>query len=115
MGYYMNSKIVTICITLFFLLSLIISFARATPLLDDELQIKKTAPVFLNSRQSKNEKGNLYRNKLKRNRMKNIDARRFSAMLPKGYVPPSGSSRCHNVYRNSVTFFCDLSAEIREP
>ncbi|XP_019189272.1 PREDICTED: uncharacterized protein LOC109183671 [Ipomoea nil] len=36
-------------------------------------------------------------------------ARAFSAMLPKGFVPPSGSSPCHNTYPNSVTFFCDLS------
>lgn len=34
--------------------------------------------------------------------------RTFSAMLPKGFVPPSGSSPCHNQYPNSVTFFCDL-------
>nr|GLL30217.1 hypothetical protein MIMGU_mgv11b022189mg [Ipomoea trifida] len=32
-------------------------------------------------------------------------ARAFSAMLPKGFVPPSGSSPCHNTYPNSVTFF----------
>ncbi|OIT36466.1 hypothetical protein A4A49_55212 [Nicotiana attenuata] len=36
-------------------------------------------------------------------------SRSFSAMLPKGFVPPSGNSPCHNTYPNSVTFFCDLS------
>nr|GMD09745.1 Proteasome subunit alpha type-5 [Ipomoea batatas] len=50
-------------------------------------------------------------------------ARAFSAMLPKGFVPPSGSSPCHNTYPNSVTFFCNddalhlflvLSGELKE-
>ncbi|KAL3376880.1 hypothetical protein AABB24_003348 [Solanum stoloniferum] len=35
--------------------------------------------------------------------------RTYTAMLPKGYVPPSGSSPCHNTYPNSVTFFCHFS------
>ncbi|MCD7449119.1 hypothetical protein HAX54_049481 [Datura stramonium] len=34
--------------------------------------------------------------------------RTYSAMLPKGFVPPSGSSPCHNTYPNSITFFCHL-------
>lgn len=33
----------------------------------------------------------------------------YRAMLPKGFVPPSGSSPCHNTYPNSVTFFCHFS------
>lgn len=33
----------------------------------------------------------------------------FSVMLPKGFVPPSGSSPCHNGNPNSVVFFCDLA------
>ncbi|KAK4399353.1 hypothetical protein Sango_1410800 [Sesamum angolense] len=96
-------------------------------------RIKNSAPhhqLFLNSnnspRKNKNEKGNYdhdlsstsKNNKhiMKRKRINNLDARRFSAMLPKGYVPPSGSSPCHNVYPNSVTFFCDLSDhQIRQP
>ncbi|CAA0823718.1 Unknown protein [Striga hermonthica] len=42
--------------------------------------------------------------------------RRFSAMLPKGYVPPSDSSPCHNLYPNSVAFFCHLSSpKVRGP
>lgn len=41
--------------------------------------------------------------------------RTYSAMLPKGYVPPSGSSPCHNTYPNSVTFFCHLSTTNKLP
>lgn len=41
---------------------------------------------------------------------KNFDTRTFSAMLPKGFVPPSGSSPCHNEYPSSITFFCHLSS-----
>lgn len=33
----------------------------------------------------------------------------FSAMLPKGNVPPSGSSSCHNDYPNSVASICTFS------
>ncbi|KAI3466822.1 hypothetical protein Pfo_023485 [Paulownia fortunei] len=125
---YDTKKISSACIFLFFLIPLIISFACPTPSLDklqasasvsktefQVFQIKKTdLPIFLNSnekgRRNKNEKG-LYRNTMKRKRTKNLNTRPFTAMLPKGYVPPSGSSPCHNVYPNSVTFFCGLSAE----
>ena len=34
----------------------------------------------------------------------------FSAMLPKGFVPPSGSSPCHNENPEFVAFYCHLSA-----
>ncbi|KAD3068863.1 hypothetical protein E3N88_36743 [Mikania micrantha] len=37
------------------------------------------------------------------------DDRVFSAMLPKGDVPPSGSSSCHNDYPNSVASICTFS------
>lgn len=39
------------------------------------------------------------------------DSQRFSVMLPKGYVPPSGSSPCHNDQPNTVSssFHCHLS------
>ncbi|KAI3741595.1 hypothetical protein L1987_59269 [Smallanthus sonchifolius] len=37
------------------------------------------------------------------------DNRVFSAMLPKGNVPPSGSSSCHNDYPNSVASICTFS------
>ncbi|CAG7886943.1 unnamed protein product [Brassica rapa] len=36
----------------------------------------------------------------------------FSVMLPKGFVPPSGSSPCHNQNPDSAsTLFCDLSKQ----
>lgn len=36
----------------------------------------------------------------------------FSVMLPKGFVPPSGSSPCHNQNPNSATTLsCDLSTQ----
>ncbi|KAF3658629.1 putative agamous-like MADS-box protein AGL62-like [Capsicum annuum] len=41
--------------------------------------------------------------------------RTYSAMLPKGFVPPSGSSPCHNTYPNSVAFFCQLSTTPKLP
>ncbi|XP_059436461.1 uncharacterized protein LOC132169445 [Corylus avellana] len=46
------------------------------------------------------------RKKMKKNRIK--AARPFSVMLPKGFVPPSGSSPCHNEYPTSVSY-CELS------
>ncbi|KAL4563442.1 hypothetical protein LXL04_027484 [Taraxacum kok-saghyz] len=61
----------------------------------------------------------LFTNKKKKRSetMKNIkneyevdwDNRVFSAMLPKGNVPPSGSSSCHNEYPDSVASLCVLS------
>lgn len=38
-------------------------------------------------------------------------SRPFSAMLPKGFVPPSGSSPCHNDQPNSLSssFHCHIS------
>ncbi|KAH6793097.1 hypothetical protein C2S52_003574 [Perilla frutescens var. hirtella] len=78
-----------------------------------DFQIKKTDPVFFNKRNGK--RNIVLRKRFKRDRMA-ADARRFSAMLPKGYVPPSGSSPCHNVYPNSVSFFCDFSThEMHKP
>ncbi|KAG8385291.1 hypothetical protein BUALT_Bualt03G0026700 [Buddleja alternifolia] len=133
----------SIFISIFFLLSLIVSFACPTSLLDhdnapavskttdfqaDRFKIKKSSPVlpvFLNSNhQNKNDdqkSSNLYTKRFmnrKRSMNKFEEASRrttFAAMLPKGYVPPSGSSPCHNVYPNSVAFFCDFSAETRQP
>lgn len=113
----------TIFISLLFLLSFIFSFVRPTttpavllqPSHDlQSFQIKNA--VFLNTNDKPNNlhrKKKLLTKKKKRLIMNNNldDERRFSAMLPKGYVPPSGSSPCHNVYPNSVTFFCDLSAQ----
>ncbi|PIN20279.1 hypothetical protein CDL12_07042 [Handroanthus impetiginosus] len=122
MDYYCNRKIFIIYIFLFILLSVIISFACPTPSLDQNLktpselihtsQMKKT-PVFLNG----NGKG-LYRrsSRMKRKKTKNLsNTRPFYAMLPKGYVPPSGSSPCHNAYPNSVAFFCGFSGQRYQP
>lgn len=54
--------------------------------------------------------------KLKNNRGKrSSDRRTYTAMLPKGFVPPSGSSPCHNTYPNSITFFCHLSNNNKSP
>ncbi|KAK7412581.1 hypothetical protein VNO78_04054 [Psophocarpus tetragonolobus] len=41
----------------------------------------------------------------------------FSVMLPKGFVPPSGSSPCHNDQPNSMSssFHCHLSATAQQP
>ncbi|KAI4370974.1 hypothetical protein MLD38_019259 [Melastoma candidum] len=36
--------------------------------------------------------------------------RQFSVMLPKGLVPPSSLSLCHNGYPDSITAHCELSS-----
>ncbi|KAL5989959.1 hypothetical protein ACLOJK_010854 [Asimina triloba] len=53
--------------------------------------------------------GNAFRKRKKK--MRDIDPRSFSAMLPKGFVPPSGSSPCHNdaPESESIDFYCDYS------
>ncbi|KAL5771974.1 hypothetical protein ACOSP7_011581 [Xanthoceras sorbifolium] len=83
------------------------------------LYVKKTRPFFLNEQELNN---NNVKNKRKmmmmmkkyysKNTMKNkyyFKTRPFSVMLPKGFVPPSGSSPCHNTNPDSVAFYCDLS------
>ncbi|KAI4295429.1 hypothetical protein L6164_035488 [Bauhinia variegata] len=40
----------------------------------------------------------------------NLNSRPFSVMLPKGFIPPSGSSPCHNMHPISLSFHCHLSA-----
>ncbi|KAL6546388.1 hypothetical protein OROMI_022109 [Orobanche minor] len=128
-----NSKIFTIIIFLFSLLSLIIISFASSPAVSSSLFINdhrqpQTSPpddkyyhgfrirrMTKETFPNKNHGGETILRKNKSETTKNnnnIDARRFSAMLPKGYVPPSGSSPCHNLYPNSVTFFC---AEVREP
>ncbi|KAL2473754.1 hypothetical protein Fot_49530 [Forsythia ovata] len=80
-----------------------------------KFDVENSTPFFLNKqgRQNNKEKG-LNRKKMKKMKIKNFNAKPFLVMLPKGFVPPSGSSPCHNMYPNSVTFFCDLSTE-RQP
>ncbi|WOL14159.1 hypothetical protein Cni_G22939 [Canna indica] len=36
-----------------------------------------------------------------------LGARSFSAMMPRGFVPPSDSSWCHNEAPRAVGFFCE--------
>lgn len=77
--------------------------------------LKNTDPKLL-SRQERIKKRKMNRSKNKKHRkkkmVKNLKSRpNFSAMLPKGIVPPSGSSPCHNDQPNSVSFFhCHLTA-----
>lgn len=44
------------------------------------------------------------------NNKKNDKGSAFSVMLPKGFVPPSGSSPCHNEnpQSSSLAFYCHL-------
>lgn len=63
---------------------------------------KKTRPFFINNQE---------RYKKRKKNTKNLTSRPapFSVMLPKGFVPPSGSSPCHNMKPDLVAFYCDLS------
>ncbi|CAK8530911.1 unnamed protein product [Lathyrus sativus] len=58
---------------------------------------------------NKNKKHRKHRKKIVKNMMKS-PPRAFSVMLPKGFVPPSGSSPCHNDQPNSMSFHCHLSS-----
>lgn len=73
--------------------------------------IKKTSPYFLKNKQAA--QWRRYKKLMKKKRMEyiKIDTRAFTTMLPKGFVPPSGSSPCHNDFPNSITFFCHLSSQ----
>jgi hypothetical protein len=74
-----------------------------------ELYLKNTNTFFLNKEDLSNSKKKRTKKKMtRRKKMKNRKTKPFSVMLPKGFVPPSGSSPCHNEYPNSVTY-CDLS------
>uniref|UniRef100_UPI0005CB318A uncharacterized protein LOC105350757 n=1 Tax=Fragaria vesca subsp. vesca TaxID=101020 RepID=UPI0005CB318A len=75
--------------------------------------VKNTTPFLLGRQQrrlTKNHKkraGNRYKNPTTK-KFKNNDGP-FSVMLPKGFVPPSGSSPCHNGNPNAVVVYCDLA------
>lgn len=94
------------------------------------LRIKNTTPFFLNKPEDRYQvldKKKIRRRKTtKRRKMYKKDkyyfrstststTRPFSVMLPKGFVPPSGSSPCHNDKPDSSssadrgTLFCGLS------
>jgi hypothetical protein len=60
-------------------------------------------------KQSKQRKQRTHRKKMVKNKM--VSPKPFSVMLPKGFVPPSGSSPCHNDQPNSVnSFHCYLAS-----
>ncbi|XP_021834213.1 uncharacterized protein LOC110774003 [Prunus avium] len=80
--------------------------------------IKNTTPFPLDKQDQLSKKHRKMRHKQKKRRKKtnnNFKSRPFSVMLPKGFVPPSGSSPCHNGYPNSVVFFCDLAPTTAKP
>ncbi|CAA3015848.1 Hypothetical predicted protein [Olea europaea subsp. europaea] len=126
-----NHKTLKVCICLLLILALMVSITYPSRLLERETQltapppvaqpakyrkfyVKYSTPSFLNKegRQNKKDMG-LNRKKMKRKKIKNFNANPFLVMLPKGSVPPSGSSPCHNLYPNSDTVFCALSTERR--
>lgn len=130
-----SKKIFITCISLLIVLSVIIPYAYSTtPMPYDKLpdpipqgsesknqitslHIKDRKTIFPNNNEmgqqySKNQiYGKTMTTKKRKTRSKKLNSSPFMAMLPKGFVPPSGSSSCHNVYPNSITFFCDLSTE----
>ncbi|OIW13933.1 hypothetical protein TanjilG_09284 [Lupinus angustifolius] len=117
-----------LCITLFFLY--LISHNASSSSSNQEIQpqnpssttlshyqqvffLKNTHPKFLSKQERIKKRKNLTRNKKHRKKMTkdNLKTRPFSVMLPKGFVPPSGSSPCHNDLPNSVSFLhCHLSS-----
>nr|XP_004486288.1 uncharacterized protein LOC101492680 [Cicer arietinum]XP_004486289.1 uncharacterized protein LOC101493016 [Cicer arietinum] len=78
-----------------------------------------STPMFLRKQERvKNRRMNRNKNmkqrkqrKQRKKMVKNMmqSSRPFSVMLPKGFVPPSGSSPCHNNQPNSVSFHCHLT------
>ncbi|KAM1032846.1 hypothetical protein ACFX2I_036375 [Malus domestica] len=78
----------------------------------------KNTPLFEMDKQDpikKHRKMRHKRNMNKKTTKKDFKTAPFSVMLPKGFVPPSGSSPCHNAYPNSVAFFCDLAPTAAKP
>ncbi|KAG2684777.1 hypothetical protein I3760_10G091100 [Carya illinoinensis] len=74
--------------------------------------IKNTNALVLNKQDypiTKNRRKMIMR-RSSQNMIENVKTRPFEVMLPKGYVPPSGSSPCHNEYPDSAAIYCDLSA-----
>lgn len=70
--------------------------------------LENTETFFLNKQELSNKKRS-NKKKMRRKKIKNSGTGPFFAMLPKGFVPPSGSSRCHNDYPESETLYCTLS------
>ncbi|OAY29137.1 hypothetical protein MANES_15G120700v8 [Manihot esculenta] len=117
------------CIFIFLLFLVISNFAFPSSSSSHEIQsktapkepaqyqlfyIKNAPPFILDSEgvyKKKRKNGKMVRKRKKQ--IKNLKTRpaSFSVMLPKGFVPPSGSSPCHNEKPNNerVAFYCDLS------
>ncbi|XP_050234616.1 uncharacterized protein LOC126682892 [Mercurialis annua] len=123
---------------IFLLILLIISIAEATHeiqpknTIEDQsvaqyqvFYLKNTTPFILDGddqeavvvdskNKNKNRKMTMRKRKIDKDQIKNFKSRTFSVMLPKGFVPPSGSSPCHNDKPNfRVSFYCDLSTTMK--
>ncbi|GMI91651.1 hypothetical protein HRI_002834400 [Hibiscus trionum] len=86
------------------------------------LHIKNTTPFFLNKPERGFEKKRKWKRKVTKRRKINMDSnfktRPFTVMLPKGFVPPSGSSPCHNDKPDSAVaqdLICGLSGTAAKP
>ncbi|KAE8659628.1 Alpha-mannosidase 3 isoform 1 [Hibiscus syriacus] len=84
------------------------------------LRIKNTTPYFLNKLERGFDKKR--KRKLTKRRKINMDSnfktRPFTVMLPKGFVPPSGSSPCHNDKPDTAVsqdLICGLSGTTAKP
>ncbi|KAJ8616660.1 hypothetical protein MRB53_036032 [Persea americana] len=66
----------------------------------DVFKVKNIKPHSMNNEELK-----------KKKKIKNMGSRPFEQMLPKGFVPPSGSSSCHNDFPNSIDFYCSQSTK----
>ncbi|KAJ0080894.1 hypothetical protein Patl1_10069 [Pistacia atlantica] len=127
MGFHQNQTLKCFSTSLMFLFFFLIFFSCSTSSSVDQIQprissspsntqyqvlyTKNTRPFLLNNNKefNKNRKKRWEMMKRKHN-AKNFNTRSFSAMLPKGFVPPSRSSPCHNENPDSsVTFYCDFS------
>ncbi|KAJ7968934.1 putative Nuclear receptor coactivator 6 [Quillaja saponaria] len=115
-----------------FLLFLFIPYSASSPSLTHEIQpqhpyaklhaanyhhyivfyIKNTNPFFLNKQECIKKRKHVKNMNMKKSK-KDYRAGPFSAMLPKGFVPPSGSSPCHNKNPKLVRIYCLL--KVAEP
>ncbi|GMH01489.1 hypothetical protein Nepgr_003328 [Nepenthes gracilis] len=80
---------------------------------DRNKKLRKGNAIIKNTRRKKQE--TMKRRTRSEAKNNGLDARTFSVMLPKGFIPPSGSSPCHNDYPTSVFFYCDDHFSTRKP
>ncbi|KAK7303121.1 hypothetical protein RJT34_14022 [Clitoria ternatea] len=127
----LNQTFKCMCITLFFLFLLsytVSSHSSTTQQIQNQnpsstttlsqqhhqvFYLKNSDPMFP-TKQERFKKRKIKRmrhKKKKKNILKNIESRPFYVMLPKGFVPPSGSSPCHNDQPNSLSFHCHLTTK----